>query len=203
MNTIDRLDEAATAEARTAASRGEDLVARSERVAEETLRRIAAIKADSRLTEDARRGDIAELTKAANQKRAALGAVHEEGLMGRLEGLRRRVCSPPGGLTGSETIAVTSSFRDALERAKRIEYSEAGARELAELARTARTISDPLLERAAMVVALERGDVDVLNAWAENHPAEAPALNELFELERGVGSIEQRFRRAGHFAKIG
>jgi len=192
----------AQVEAEAAARRGEDLVARADRVASDAGRRIAAIEADTRLSDDAKRIDIEAIKRSVNAERKALRDVYEGQLTDRLDVLRRRLCSPPESASTAEAIARDASFRDAMERARRTEARTAVGHPLADLLFSARLTADSLQERAAMVIALERGDLDVVEAWVETHPNDRAPLEELREVHHRVTDKRERFGRSMAFARI-
>lgn len=192
----------AEADAQAAAGRGEDLVARAAQLTDSMTRQIAEIRADQRLSDDAKAADVARLTAETNANRKALGAAHEAGLAAELDTLRRRLCSPPGVATGAERIARDASFRDAMQRAHATEARNGPVHPLMDVIHGARLTGDDLQERAAMVVALERGDADVLDAWLQAHPEDGEVLNQAYGAHFEVTDRKRKFARAMHFHKI-
>lgn len=81
----------------------------------------------------------------------------------------------PMGLSASEKIAIDASFRDALDRAERAESAETRLKML----RQARHTGDDLQERAVVVVALDRKELEVLRAHVDAHPEEKDAVEAL------------------------
>jgi hypothetical protein len=66
--------------------------------------------------------------------------------------------------------------------------------------RSARLTSDTLQERAVMVVGLERGDLNVLNAWFEKHPGDSADVKELDDIRWLLNSAAGTFQCAMSFA---
>jgi len=62
------------------------------------------------------------------------------------------------------------------------------------LLHSARLTGDSLQERVAMVVALERNDVDVMNGWLEDHPEDDDALQKLYDVHHRVNDRQAKFR---------
>ncbi len=191
----------AEAEAQAAARRGEDLMAMAGEVAALARERIARIRNDERLTDEAKAADVAPIVAARNAKMKALGEELEVSLGRELDTLRRRLCTPPpsAAATGAEIIARDASFRDALQRARQTKPRDGVFHQLLGLSDTARLTGDSLQERAAMVVALERNDVDVLNAWIKEHPDDAEILQRAYDLHDRITDRKARFGRALQF----
>ena len=70
------------------------------------------------------------------------------------------------------------------------------------LLHSARLTGDSLQERAAMVVALERNDVDVMNGWLEDHPEDDDALQKLYDVHHRVNDRKAKFGRAMRFVRV-
>jgi len=194
----------AEAEASSAARRGEDLMAKADEVSARAAERIAAIRSDQRLTDEAKAADVAPIVAKRNARVRALGEELEASLTRELDTLQRRLCTPPpsASATGAEIIARDASFRDALQRARQTETRDGVFHQLMDLSHTARLTGDSLQERAAMVVALERNDVDVLNAWIAEHPDDAEILQQAFDLKDRVTDRKARFGRSMQFRAI-
>lgn len=98
--------------------------------------------------------------------------------------LERRFFTPAPGIavmTTSDRVATTLAHRDALERARRYADSDDAVSMAAFIADANRT-GDDGLARAGVAVALERRDIDGLNAWLEHHPGDEQALQRLLDL---------------------
>lgn len=92
-----------------------------------------------------------------------------------------RVLRPPKltyGATPSEKIMRDTSFRDAIDRADRAESKE----ERLKMLRRARQSGDALMERAVVVVALDRQELAVLQDHVAAHPDEKDAVEGLVAL---------------------
>jgi hypothetical protein len=161
---------------------------------------IAAIKADTRLSPEGKAADIAAIKQRSDVERKVMGEVFEAQLRGEAETLRRKLLSPPETYVAAERIAQEMSYRDAFQRAR--STSTDNRRELMDMFRSASMMSDGLQQRAAVAVAMERDDVDVLNAWIEANPNDGERLNRLYDLERELNSTAARVHRSMHFQRL-
>lgn len=192
----------AKAEAQTAARRGDNLVDVVDRVRDEAQRHIDKTRADTRLSNEAKAADVATLTAEANARITALSAEHEASMQRRIDELRRGLCTPSSTAIGAERVAIDASFRDALERAKRTELQEGTKHPLIDVFNSARITGDTLQQRACLVEALARNDVDVMNAWLADHPEDDRALNDLYAISRETVDITAQFNRSMQFRPI-
>jgi len=199
---LQELRSRAEADAQTAVSRGEDLVAKAGQIADQAGRRIADIQGDQRLAGEAKAQDVARVKAERNASVKALGVAHEAALAAELDGLRRRLCSPPGGATGAERIARDASFRDAMQRAHATEPRDGVFHPLMDLIYGARLTGDDLQERAAMVEALSRADADVLDVWLQSHPEDGDVLNRAYDVHFAVTDRKRKFARSMQFLAI-
>lgn len=89
-----------------------------------------------------------------------------------------------------------------MQRASSTELPNGGVNPLAGLHSQAQVTGDVLLERAAMVTALERQDTDILNAWIEDHPFDYIRVQEMLDLQYELSDTKTRFVRALNFAAV-
>ncbi len=189
-------------QAQAAVRRGEDLREAAGNLIGETRAKIDRVRKDERLAEDAKVCDIARIKAKANAQVKAFRAEYEASLHRERDELRLQLCTPSRHTTGAERVAVDASFRDALERAQRTPPQEVDRHPLADLFHRATLTGDGLQQRAAMVVALERDDVDVLNAWLESHPGDDTALQRLHDLHFVITDRRETIHRAMRFTGI-
>lgn len=132
------------------------------------------------LSDEGRAEALAAATGRANEKITQLRAEQDQQRAAERRRLEQKLLGPPPaplGATTSDRIAITSSYRDALERAAATD-PESDA--LLDLQRTAQLASDSILERATLTVGMQRGDADVVNGWSTAHPADEADADALY-----------------------
>lgn len=100
----------------------------------------------------------------------------EEALIDKAIEFRLAQIEAPGGLSASEVV----SFRDAQDRAERIESSA----EAVPIIERALRQKDPILAHAVLRVGIEKGYGGVIDAFAAKHPEIRTTISELQKLER-------------------
>ena len=173
---------------------GKDAREVSEEIGLAARKQIDEIKADSRLSPQAKDDDVKAIANKVNARRAALGKAFEAQLESEAEGLRRKLLSPPETFVSADRILQEMSFRDALRSA----HETSTSAELMGVFRSAQLNTDTLQQRAALTVALERGQPAVLEAWLAEHPGEQARFQRLVDLEHEISS-QQRFHRSLQF----
>lgn len=142
----------------------------------------------SKYTDGARHQMIVDDRESTNAAIAALGAAEIAMFDTERTNLERDVLAPPAlplGATATDRIVRDTSFRDARERARATSAHPTSLDESLEaLYRDAMTVGDAIQAKATLVVALERGDVDTINAYTEEHPGEIVKVERLYELRQ-------------------
>lgn len=127
-----------------------------------------------------------ELRERTNAAIAQLAEAEQAEAEAERTKLERELLGPPAlplGASTTDQIVRDSSFRDARERARATEERPVDpARGLMALYRDAVLVGDTIQAKAAFVVAFDRADIDVLNAWSEDHPADEAKVDRLYEL---------------------
>lgn len=188
-------DEVAARETRA----GRDLVALAGSTSEDAQRRIAAIRADDRRSAAAKQQDEAEVRAQANALIHAFGRAHEAELVKDYDVTLTLLSTPSSGMTGTERVSADVSFRDALDRAS--QTAEDG-RALGALYARARRTGDAILQRAAFVVALDRGEDDIVAAWVDERPADRDRVERLRLLSLEMTNPQRVVLRGFGFAGI-
>jgi len=106
--------------------------------------------------------------------------------------------SPSLGATPTDRIAQTASYRDAVSRAG----MTATPGELVDLQRTALLTGDTLLARATLVVGLQRGDPETVNAYVAANPKLGADVERLWNLTHAQRSTVDLWAEAITFAKV-
>lgn len=152
--------------------------------------RIEEIREDKRYTPDAKAEQIKETKEQHNAKIAELRKLHADSIAADTDRIRRQLFKPLGNITDrpADKVARDASFRDALQRA-RATTKDADSSDLVDLLNDASFTGDDLQERAAMVVAMERGDVPALDQWLERHPSDNASISALYQRQHTTGSI--------------
>jgi hypothetical protein len=162
--------------------------------------RVAAIRANDRLSELAKREALAQAWVTAADKLDALRAAYQEDVGGERRDLERKLLRPkvPGlAPTAADRLALDASFRDALDRASSIESSE----ELVQLLQRSERVGDAVQVRAIVATAVERGDLHVLEAHLEVHPDERADFERLLEMSTGATSRRERLAMSMVFGR--
>ena len=168
-------------------------------------RSVEALRNDRRLTEEAKAEGIAEARGRTNASLAELYKKRTESRRAERARLERSIFAAPASLPGAtvgDRIAIDASFRDALDRAKRTSIEQ--PEELMELATQAEVVGDRLQSRAALVVAFDRGHVEVINAWTDANPGwrnDVERLWEVRQIDLGV-SLRGALAEAMAFASV-
>jgi len=153
------------------------------------------------VTREARKAEIATLRQEVNVRLAQLQDEDTKQVETERAELERRLLAPPDisvTATASDRIARDASYRDALERAR-------GAKEgprLLEMFRDAERFGDSIMAKACMAVALDRGEIPVLDAWLETHPNDEPKLQRLFDLTSAKAITTRSFAVAAVFQSV-
>ena len=139
------------------------------------------------LSEEGKHEQIAAVREQTNAKIRALQDEASAALEAERQRLERLLFSPPRPLSAATTsvsdrIAQDASYRDALDRARRTDPGQPES--LRELLEQAQRTSDDLQSRAAMVIAFERGNVDVINAWSSANPSYERDVDRFYELSQ-------------------
>ena len=164
---------------------GHDLRQVAADVATSAQSEVSRLNADSRITDAARAQDIAEVRALSAARRAALGAAYQAGLRSERESIATKLSRPGAEARNSDPATVLVSYRDATDRALRTSEDPAGADgELGTLFKSARRTGDALLERATLATAIDRQDVEVMEAWLDAHPGDERDLVRLADLDR-------------------
>ncbi len=159
----------------------DDRVAKAGAIREDFYRFKENLEADLRLTDAAKREEIAARRDAANQKLRELYETDVAAIDTELVALDKHFFAAPAlshGATASDSIARDASYRDALARARGTENGGG----LIAMYRDAERTGDWIMARAAMAIAVDRGDLQVLDAWLATHPLDEPKLQRLLDL---------------------
>lgn len=175
----------------------QDLIDRADQARQSAQNTIRALKENQNLTDDARSREIAQTRTDLFARVEELRKEYEAKLDAEDDRLRRYISSPLAA--GVDRVAVDASYRDALERARSTE--PAAPDQLRQIYRDARSVSDSLQQQAALVVALDREDIEVINAYIGDHPTTGRDIEALFGLMQ-QRSGQAALMIAAHFAPI-
>lgn len=184
------------AERQRVLDRATGLLEQSEAVGQEYRQRVADIEADETLADAFRAEQVDRVRQEGAAKRAELGDQYRTLISDRYNTVRTSLCAPPPSTSSLEAVTTATSYRDALQRAA---STSPGSRALDELVSLAQSTGDSLLERATLVVAMERGESRIVEQWAERHPADADRLDELHDLHAELHDTARTFTRALNF----
>jgi hypothetical protein len=84
------------------------------------------------------------------------------------------------GRQTADRITRDASYRDALERARRVPANSSGG--LVELLDQAELVGDDLRARAVLAIGLQRGDAVAVNRYTSTRQAEEADVDRLYEL---------------------
>lgn len=159
--------------------------ARGQEAVAELDRKLDYVRSNPRLSDQAKRSDIAAAWLHYREQVDALQAEDQRQRSARIKQLEQRLFHPAGrGSSTTERAARQASYRDALDRALKIE-SDAQARAALDLAfRT----GDDDQAKALATIALDRSWMDTFDAYAEQHPGHHDDLQQLRDLK----TIEDR-----------
>lgn len=177
---------------------GDEIITKADEVSRAAQQRIASVKADDRLSEQARQADIGEIRETARQRLAELAEQRDKAVNDEVRRLERKLSTPSQSLSGADRVALDVSYRDALERARAVDVGDRAA--LLTLFNDSARVGDELQQQAAMTVALDRGERDVVDAYLDEHPAKREDVEALVEVSNELTSLDRKFRVAGHFA---
>lgn len=173
-----------------------EVAEQAEAVRAEYARTSSAIEADQRLTPEAKAKMRAEAREQANGRLRAIHEATEASIARERANLERRLMSPPAlgvAATTSDKIARDASYRDAVERARRV-AADPGA--LVELLELAESTGDDLQARAILAVGLQRGHAHVVNRYTSTRRAEEQAVDRLYELLQAQSNVKAVVARA-------
>jgi hypothetical protein len=162
--------------------------------------RIAAIEANKDLSLIGRIAQTEAVRSDVNARLAALAESVKAAEAARVDALRQRIFVPPTplGATASDKIASAASMRDALDRASRTSQT---TEELDGMLARAITVADSIQARACLVIALERFDADVVNAYTAANPTEHDTVEQYWTASQAQ-SIHARVMDAFRFSGI-
>ncbi len=146
----------------------------------QTATRRAAIQEDSRFHESAKQKMLDELDTEAKSTHSELRRQHKEAIGAERDRLRR-VAFRKSGSNLADPAANDVNWRNATEQASKA----TNPGELGTVLERAALTSDTVLQRAALVVAVERGYSDILDAEAANDAS----LSEYLQFEKTYGSL--------------
>jgi hypothetical protein len=160
----------------------QDVAEQVQAIREAFVQTRASIEADQRLTPEPRAEQIAAARASANKQITALHAEVESGLLTARSTLERKLCSrrPFLGRQTADRITRDASYRDALERARRVPANSSGG--LVELLDQAELVGDDLRARAVLAIGLQRGDAVAVNRYTSTRQAEEADVDRLYEL---------------------
>lgn len=174
-----------------------DILEQAQRAQARYHREVDEARADTNLSNEGKQRKMAKALRQVETTMERLKRERTDELESTRKRLELRAFQPKHspGASPEARIAVDSSFRDAVERAERLEsVSEA----LQMVGRAERT-GDELLARATAVVAMEKGWGPVLGAFTEAFPAAKGALEEL-DAFLGQRSPKARLVESMHFS---
>lgn len=149
------------------------------------------VAADPTLTPEGKRLQTNEAAEAANAKLADLHQQEVKLIQSEYERLERAVFGTPP--TDSSGII---AFRDAQERAIRLEYSEDGHTAAAAYLRQAKLSGDQQLASAVLARAMDLGWSDLVGEYRDAYPTTARALDDLVALKRFASNSQAKMHRS-------
>ena len=149
-------------------------------------RLIAEVQADTRLSEDGKKEEIAGLKEGHKNKLTALRDTEKQMVNDAILGLERRIDSRIGN-SASDIIA----FRDAQDRAERVENSEEAER----LMKRAIVTEDKSLAHAVFRRALETGYKTTIKSFTDAYPDLSDVARDLSTLTKFRDSTFERAMR--------
>lgn len=161
----------------------------------------AGIEGDDRLSAEGKAEMLAVARDKANAAIEQVQAGAEAAVVAERTTLESRLlAAPPAplGSTPGDRIAHGASYRDAVQRAA----MTATSAELLDLQRRAQLTGDSLLARATVVVAFERADADVLNAWIAANPNDEADVERLWDMTHRPRSNRDLLAAAFTMAKV-
>ena len=177
---------------------GQDLIDEAQRIKAQQRERLEALDNDPRIADTYRAEQKAETRTDTQDRLNELSRRFDESVATELDRLRRKLSAPTVVGFGAEKVAADASFRDAMERAR--STSAADPAELMQLYTDAHNVSDVLQQRAAMVVAIDRRHIDVLNAWVNDYPETEADVQRLLDLTEQAGGLGASIAAAFYFA---
>jgi hypothetical protein len=145
-----------------------------------------SIEADTRLSPEGKKEQVLAMAADARAAMAKLRAEEDKLVTDKLASLERTVMGSVGSLP-SDVI----SYRDAQDRAERIESSDEASRLMARALRS----GDKTLASAIAHKALDSGYREAYNAFAAENPANAEAAKDLAALRKHLDSLNSSFER--------
>jgi len=141
--------------------------------------KIRELKGRTDLTENAKAERIAKIKADTNTKIEALRDAATQAEANKLDGLRKKMFRPPTpwNATDTEKVTIATSHRDALDRASRTEFLNA---ELTSMLKRSVLTDDRVQAKAVLAVALERNDVNAINAYMGAYPDESDEINRYY-----------------------
>jgi hypothetical protein len=162
-------------------------------------RRLAQIRSNPDLNDEARRRMIKETYEEADARHQELAAEERRKENERILRLERGVMGIryPYGLSEAEEELVRMSYRDAYDRAERAVSDTADNEALSTLLERAERRGDPRLAEAVYHVATERGLRGVADTYLEGRPAEKKKWEEYVAARQEAESAERILFGAG------
>ncbi len=141
-----------------------------EKNSREYRERVEALRADYRLSEEARREELAELYRKAHATHEELVREYRSGIREDLKKTRKAVFAAPCSHRADRDLAALS-YRDALDRASRVR----DGRELSDMLARAEVTGDYALARAVLYRGYELQNQKLVGSYFEKYPDELPA----------------------------
>ncbi len=153
---------------------------------------------DALLSDEGRRAAIAQAWLNTVDQIRAMRAGAANANSNEQRALEDRYLKPqrPLGASVSDTIAQDASYRDALARARATSADKPD--ELSQLLAEAEAVGDTLQARAALAIAIIRGDASAANVYIEHHPSSDADLTRLWELSTSKADITYEMNLALH-----
>lgn len=154
--------------------------------------RVAQIREDEDLNEDARRNYLAEAHQAAAAKHSALFEERRSGIAERLGKARKAALQPPH-IHGADKAAVSMSYRAALDQVSK----EDTADRLQEQLKRAELTGDTVLAKAILFRGYELEDASVVAAYLESFPDDRRAWDEFTAAAEEHNALQHQERMFG------
>jgi hypothetical protein len=147
--------------------------------------RVEALRADYRLSDEARREELAELYEKARATHERLAEEYRAGIREELrESCKAAFATPTPH--GSDKNLAALSYRDALDRASRTRDQ----RELSDMLTRAETTGDAALARAVLYRGYELQNEKLVGSYFEKYPDELPAWDRFMGAAKAHNDLE-------------
>lgn len=153
-------------------------------------KQVEEIRSDRDLTPEGKQRRMAGLQIEHEKQLFKLRQKRQQALASRQSDLTREIASPSLPQGAGERAAVQTAYRDALDRADRLESQDDAVKAL----ERARNASDDLWERAIAVRAAQQGWSDVLETFTSRYPHVGKKVRELAEVREALNDPTARLQ---------